>query len=145
MAFTKPTEQTQYILDLLTNQFVPDTFRTSFYGDQDLIPAFPSFIAESTDMDRELGGKGSTHRFSLILRTHLIIYHEKIQSSQITRKEDEALAEQIDDFMQTDMTLDGNIIFGYVERIRPGIVVKPGRVMLRATRLEYAGVSRQTF
>ena len=143
--FTKPTEQTQYILDKITTGMVPSTFKAGYYGDQELIPGFPAFCVESNDFDRELSGKASSHKFALILRTHIIIYHEKLQPSQVTLKQDEQLAEAVQDYLHTDLTLAGGVIFGYVERVRPGIIVKPGRIMLRATRLEFAGISQQYF
>lgn len=143
--FTKATQQTQYILDALVSQFVPSVFQRGYYGDQDMIPNFPAFIVESNDKDRVLGGQASSHTFRLALRTVIIIYHEKIQSTQLTKKEDEVLAEQIEDYFLTHPDLNQQVIFGYVERVRPGVVIRPGRVMLKATRLEYIGISKETF
>jgi hypothetical protein len=143
--FTHATEQTQYILDQLNATFVPTTFKRGYYGDQEMIPHFPAFIVESNDKDRVLGGQSSTHKFRLALRTVIIIYHEKIQASSLTKKEDEVLAEAVEDYFLAHPDLDQHVIFGYVERVRPGVVIRPGRVMLKATRLEYIGISQETF
>lgn len=145
--FTKSTEQTQYLLTALDLGLVQTShdFARAYYGDQRLIPHFPAICCESVDKDRDLGPHASSHKWSITLRTHIIIYHEKIQSSQLTKKEDELLAEIVEDYLHTDLTLGNNIIFGYVTRVRPGVAVAPDRVMLRATRLEYEGKSRQTF
>lgn len=143
--YTHPSEHTQYILDRLTTHFVPGTLKAGYYSDQRLIPHFPAFTVESDNFERSLGGQASSHRFALILRTMIIVYHEKIQPGGTTLKSTETLAESIADYLNADPTLGGNVIFGFVGRMDPGIVVAPDRTMLRATRMSFESFSRETF
>lgn len=111
-----------------------------YYGDQNLIPDFPSVVCESMPKDRILAESG--FKYHLTLRTGVIIYHGKIQASEITKLETETLAEDIEDLIMADNTLGGMIVHGYVSRIEPGLSIK-NEVMLRASRLTYEAESRK--
>lgn len=131
---------TQRLYDIIDSNKATLGVFAVYYGDQTLIPDFPSVVCESFAKDRVLVESG--FKYHLTLRTGIIVYHGKIQASEVTKKETEELAEVIEALVMEDNTLGGTIVHGYVSRIEPGVAIK-NEIMLRASRLTYEAESRK--
>lgn len=112
-----------------------------YYGDQTLIPVFPAVVLESYPKDRTIR---VTHKFDLTIRVGITIYHDKVQSTTVTKKEAEELAEAVEAVLQEDMTMGGLVLFGFVTRVEPGVAIRQ-REMIRASRLTWEGRSKVKF
>lgn len=130
---------TQKIVDILDGQKVALGIAAVYFGDRTLIPEFPSVVCESGVKERDLV---ATKQYGLILRTDVYIYHGKIQSDEANRKETEQFAEAVEAVLLQNATLDGLVIYGFVESMATGRIVKAS-AMIRATRLVFRAVSRK--
>lgn len=116
-----------------------------YYGDQELTPDFPAIIVESFTKDRSLTApRATTRQFQIDLSTNILILYGKVQSSEITKKDAEIIAERVEDVLHSNFTLDGLVVFGFVARVDPGFTRRQS-TMIRATRLIWAGRSKHTF
>jgi len=113
-----------------------------YYGQQRLMPDFPSVCVESLPKVRAWTGAG--HRFEVKLRVGLLVYCTKIQSSIITKKQSEEIAEAIEDVLHEDFTLDNLVLHGMVTRIDYG-VSRVEDVMIRSVRMQWEAMSREEF
>lgn len=112
-----------------------------YYGFQNLVPRYPSALVESFPKQRRII---TTQQFEVELRVGILIVHGKIQSTEITKKETEQVAELVESELHNDFQLGDTILFGYVTRIDPG-VARQETEMVRATRLLWEGTSREVF
>lgn len=135
---------TRRIVTLLDEQKEVLELKRVYYGDQDLIPEYPVACVESFPKDRALDVPGSTHKFSIVLRCGIWIYHGALQSSEVTKEEADIFTDRVEDMLHTDFRMNGLVIFGYVSRVDPGVVLRTG-AMVQATRLTWEGVSREIF
>lgn len=144
--FTKRTDvivrKQVEILDGLKEVFEPKLANV-YYGQQELMPEFPCIAIEGSTKLRSLP-TGATHFWRVDIGTTLYVYHEKVQSSTVTREETDALVEQIEDMLHGNLTMDGLVIFGYVTRSDPGTAVRRD-TMLRTTRMSWEGRSKERF
>lgn len=141
MAYSdKGSEITQKLVDIIDQSKALLGIHAVYFGDQNLIPDFPSVVCESFVKDRVLAESG--FHYHLTIQAGIIIYHGKIQASEITKKETEELAEDVESLVMQDNTLNGLIIHGFVSRIQPGVSIK-NEVMLRASRLTYEAESKR--
>jgi hypothetical protein len=142
----KPTIITQKIKDILIAELVPVDLKAVYYGEQTLIPSYPAVVVESYPMEREITG---THTFGVTLRTGIIVFHGKLQPPEVTKKECEELIELITETLHADHTLDGLVVFGYINRVDPGVAIRGGpegaSEMYRASRVTWEGLSRVVF
>lgn len=142
MALTKDaTVVSQNILDTLESNKVVLGLRGTYYGLQNLIPEYPAACVESGTKNRIMR---MARKHEIIIRTHIMVYHSEVQSSEVTKKEVEQFAEAIENKLHEDNTLDGLVIWGYVTSIDHG-VARRDDVMLRAARLTWEGLSREVF
>ena len=147
--FTKGTELTGRIITRLTE--AQDQLGLAggvYWGLETLVPTYPAVLVASDPKDRDLA-TGGTHRWQVILRCSIVIVHQEIQSSVLTRQETEEQAEMVEDFLHQDFYLkdvDGTprVIFGMVTRSEPG-QMRLASIMTQATRLRYEALSRQEF
>jgi hypothetical protein len=111
------------------------------YGDETLLPKYPAaLVSFSAPVQRELGPTGT---FSLTFAIQVLVYHARMTASHKTRtKEDMQLAAGVREKMHDDYRLGGNIIFGFVESERPGIVADNKGRMNIGTVLFWTGTSR---
>lgn len=114
-----------------------------YYGDQAMVPDFPSVGVQAAPLDR-VWDKASTHKFEIDLRVDFYLYLGRVQSSELTKKEVNELTRRIEDTAHLDYTMGGLVIFGFVERIEPGVQMKTD-VMVQTNRLSWYGLSRQMF
>lgn len=124
-------------IDAVKGTFTPP-IQDVWYGDQDRIPRTPALCVEPSDKARDLEGVPNMTRNEF--EVFLLIYHNKAQDNQDTRLEVDQIAEQVEDFLHTDLQLvvAGNplIIHGYVTRIESGMQYKQG-TLYRAARITY--------
>lgn len=139
---TSSVEVTSRILEILQDRAQDLGISQTYYGRQDIMPDFPSVCVESMPKNRAWNGAG--HRFEVVLRTGLLVYVGKIQSSTVTKKESEQLAESIENVLHEDFTLGGRVIHGMVTRVDYG-VSRIEDVMIRSVRLQWEAESREQF
>ena len=74
-----------------------------YYGDQDRIPATPSICIDPGDKTRSLAGAPNMtlNEFEI----YVIIYHNKIQEMQLTRKEADQLAYEVEFMLEPRRTV----------------------------------------
>ena len=118
-----------------------------YYGDQDRIPATPSICIDPGDKTRSLAGAPNMtlNEFEI----YVIIYHNKIQEMQLTRKEADQLAYEVEFMLHQDLQLKTNpsdvnsglLIHGFVNKVEPGYTTK-ANTTYRSTRLTYYGQNK---
>lgn len=138
-------EMCEAIVGLLENRREDIGLAAVYYGDQELIPEFPAVAVEPAPKSRSIR---STHEYEIRLRVTVFIHHEKIQSSQLTRKQTDALAEDVEVALHEDRSFGGMLINSFVVSSDPGVSLRRTageQVMLRTTRLSWEGLSKQRF
>jgi hypothetical protein len=144
------TADTSVIAQLIVDKIAAnkDNFRIPLtdcvYGDQDRIPTTPYACVEPSNKVRSLEGVPNMTRNEFEI--FVIIYHNGIQSNQVTRKETDMLAYDIEFLLHQDLQLhspDGtrNLIHGYVRQNESGYTVKAG-TLYRSARLTYFGLNK---
>lgn len=137
----RSTPIVQAHVDLMNANKVALGLQAVFYGDQKLIPSYPSVTVEGGPVSRELSGLGGKGRTTNIIQVYYMIYNAKLADIQATRKAADQLAESIMDTIHTDMTLGGRVIHGFVKAIEPGYVTR-GADLLFASRLTWEGKTK---
>ena len=144
----QPSVLTQYQVDLLKANAValgipniPTGGPSIFYGDQQLIPVTPTLCVESVERNRELMNTGNNAQVTFT--QYIYIYHGKVQDDQLNVKECNEFAEQVEQVLNADKQMGGNVIYGYVIQMTPGVLVRSPRTMMRATRLAWTGLSQR--
>jgi hypothetical protein len=125
------------------------TERTEFgfkyidYGDpDDIIPATPAVIITNNPTERQLHG---THTFNILLSLDLWVLHADGTVGAAQRRIDDIkLCNQIQDFLDEHMNLDGNIVQGWVSGQSPGILRRKGALFV-STRITWDGISQSRF
>ena len=115
-----------------------------WYSPQNLIPRYPCIIIEPRPRRRRFT---ATHRWELTFEVSILLYHGKVNSSEVNHRENELQAGLVENFLHADqsrLTLNGLVIFGFVINAEPGLVNR-GDVMVTATRLTWQGESREEF
>ncbi len=130
---------TQKVADLLEANADYLGLKGVWYGDQELLPDFPCAVVESFTKQRDYA---TIRQYDITFRVGILVYVGEIQSSQITKKQSEELAEAVEDLMHENRTLDGMVIHGYVSSMNPGVASRAGK-MVRAVRLIFTAKSRE--
>lgn len=140
---------TQYIVDMLSADpylggLLTNPLQDVWYGDEALIPRFPTVTVESSNLSSILGG--APYRTDNDIRVVLIVYASKVQPGEITRKEADQLAYAIRSKLHTDRTLGGLVIHGFVSSIEYGYAVRrttgSTATLIRAARLTWDGKNK---
>jgi hypothetical protein len=133
-------EVTQHMVNLL-EEATQLGFEDVFYGDQEMIPRTPAIAVEPIGMTREASGirtgGGTLNTFTI----HSYVYHCPIQSPQVTRRESDQLAEEVQRIYHADVTLGGLVVHGYCTNSESGVAVRGGE-MLRVHRITWMGISK---
>src|SRR5258706_13727237 len=107
-----------------------------WYGDQDRIRTTPTVCVEPSDKTREL--TGSPNMTENNFEVFILVYHNKLQDNQLTRKEVDQLAFEIEHLLHQDLQLATGgvprLIHGFVMRNESGYVWKNG-TLYRTARL----------
>jgi hypothetical protein len=129
----------EYVFNLIEANESSLGLAKTYYGDQEKVPVTPVAIVETGDKLRELNGV--PRRTKVTMTLYLMIYHSKVQDTQISRREVEALAEAVELLLHADRTLGGLVIHCMVTTIEPGYATRD-RTMLRASRLTFEATSQ---
>jgi hypothetical protein len=111
-----------------------------WYGDDDeLIPETPAVLIVPSTKDRELTNTGHTtlNSFHFVLT----VFHSRLTSSNVTRKECDALAEALEDHLHANKRLNGLLLHSHVQRSEYGVAAR-GTVLMKATRLTWIAQSQ---
>lgn len=143
MPYTKSIpEMVTKVIDVLEAQKVSLGVEDIYYGTQDLKPRYPCISVEGGTKRR---GVATTRQFEIRLGVTIVIYFGKVQSTQLTTKQTEELAEAIENILHDNKTMDGMVVFGYVTRTDPGVTSVGDDMMVKASRIMWEGVSREVF
>jgi hypothetical protein len=120
--------------------------RKIYYGRQGLIPEFPALEVETGPKIREIIG---FPQFRVVYTVLLTLFHMRMDMpAEWNQEESERLAEAIEEELHKDLHLNNGtkdlVIFGFVTRVEPVIIARE-EVKMRATRLEWAGQTREQF
>lgn len=114
-------------------------FRKIWYGDDQLIPETPAINIVPLTKRRTLNATGHTTENALEL--NIVIFHSRLDKPSVTRKECDVLAERLEAVLHENKRLDGNVIYGYVRELEPGVATR-NNVMMRATRLLWTSLTK---
>lgn len=111
-----------------------------FYGDQDMIRTTPTVCVEPSDKVRELAGVPNMTENTL--EVFILVYHNKVQDNQDTRKEVDQLAYEIEFLLHQDLQMQvvggPMLIHGFVMRNESGYAYK-GKTLYRTARITFRG------
>ena len=115
------------------------------YGDQDRLPSTPAVCVEPGDKDRTLEGvpNMTLNEFTIFV----MVYHNKVQDNQLTRRECDMLAYEIEAYLHEDLQLTlGDpaapaLIHGFVRSNESGYSFKNG-TLYRSARLTFYGKNK---
>src|SRR5512139_916007 len=110
-----------------------------FYGDQERIPRTPAVCVEPGEKNREL--QGAPNMTSNTFDIYVLIYHNKMQEIQLTRRECDVLAYEIEKRLHQNLQLGGIIIHGYCVSNESGYTYKQN-TLYRSARLTYRATSK---
>lgn len=115
-------------------------------GNEQLVPKFPALIIVPGPVVREIHG---THQFKVTFNEVMYIYHAELSISHKARTiEDLKLVAAVVDRLHEDMTLGGNVIYGWVDSEAPGMLHRQTEsftTSIVGTRITWQGEVRQSF
>lgn len=116
------------------------------YGDEEHLPNFPVAVVTPEPDIRAIKG---THQFERIFNLSVFVYHADLTvNHRIRTQQDMELATAVVRLLHANFTLDGNIVFGFVDGSSPGVVVRGGATtpqQIVSTRLTWTGQGREPF
>lgn len=127
-----------HIVDFLENK-TELGLQDVYYGDQTVIPRTPCLAVEGVEKVREL--KGIPFQTENTFQVSLLLYHAKVQSNEMTRKQCDAHAHEVEAALHEDVTFEGLVIWGFVRRIESGYATRGGNLMY-ASRLTWEGLTK---
>lgn len=130
---------TQFIHDLIQANMVALGIQAVFYGDQTKIAVTPTVCVESDHKTRTINGL--PRRTDNQLSAFVLVYHSKVQDTQITRKEADVLSEAIETLIHQDARMGGLVIHSLVTDIQSGFSDR-SQQMFRSARLTVQGLSQ---
>lgn len=135
------SELGQFLTDLIIKYKDSLSIADIFYGDQNMLPRTPSACVIVGDASTEL--VGAPRYVQTDFSVQVLVYHCKIQDSQITELECTQRAEGIRDLLNNAYTLGGRVLNGMVTKVEPGFIEKgASQSWYRTTRLTWEGYSR---
>src|SRR4051812_26422140 len=119
IAITRPEHLVEYLAQLFEDNLSPPFNYISKY-DEKLIPEYPCLQIQPGPSSKELHG---TNTFLMYLTAHLYIMHDTLSVSRRVRTlEDLQFATQVVDFLDSDISLGGRVIDGFVADEAPAVV-----------------------
>lgn len=109
------------------------------YGDQDKVGKVPLVCVEPSEKRRMLNG--APRRTEVALEVYILIYHGRIQDTQLNRQETDELAEAVEKRLHLDPTCGSLAVHSLVSNLSSGVANKGG-ALLRATRLTFTATSQ---
>lgn len=102
------------------------------YGDQERLETSPVVCVEPDTQRNELNG--IPRRVRTTLGLYFIIYHAKIQSPQVNRREADETTKTLVNYLHADPRMNDTVIHCMVTRVESGYVYKQN-TLVRATRI----------
>ena len=132
-----------YLYDLFDDNRATLGLRYIARHEEDLIPQYPAMLLQT---DRTITEQHATGQFLKNFHIDLWIFHADLAVGQAARsRKDIELATNVRRLLHAHYTLDGHIIFGFVDGEIPGItnrLVAGGIVTVVTTRLTWQGQNR---
>lgn len=141
---TRPEHLVEYFAELFEDQLSPPFNFISKY-DEKLIPDYPCLQIQPGPTSKEVKG---THTFLLYLTAHLYVMHDSLTvSRRVRNKEDLELATQVVEFLESDISLGGRVIDGFISDEAPAVVPphSPKTPAMVSTRLTWVGKTETRF
>lgn len=110
-----------------------------FFGDQDRIPRTPAVCIEPGEKNREL--QGAPNMTLNTFDVFVLIYHNKMQEIQLTRRECDQLAYEVELRLHQNLQLGGIISHGFCVSNESGYTYKQN-TLYRTARLTYRATSK---
>jgi hypothetical protein len=113
------------------------------YGDERVITKYPAVVVDSGPTEREIHG---THKFKNTFHIVFWVYHAGMNLTYQRRtQEDLLLVREITNLLHSDLTLGGNIVFGYIDSSIPGLFQRPKGSAVVGTRMTWEGYVLESF
>jgi len=143
MAHTsRSTVVAKAIQTLLDSRKVELDLDEVYYGDHNNIPVGKAVSITPGNKRRELAGvSGPGGRGMNNMEILLLVYYSLLEDEASARFAVDTIAENIEDVLHEDTTLNGIIIHGFVSEWIPGIIHKPGS-QFRVVQLNYQAKSK---
>jgi len=137
MPYYSTDEVVQHLTDFIEANKVTLGVAKVYYGEQSNIPAFPAVMVAGAPLGRELHG---TRTFKLTFTVFIYVIDAKLSNTKSQRiKTDLQTAKNITELVHTDLTLGGNITFGFITSDEAGVLAKGMGAAVVGTRLTYTG------
>lgn len=135
-----------HIVGLLDDNKAQLGLRYIAENDEALVPEFPAVLVQTDRTQRELH---ATQQYLVRFHLDLWVFHAELASGTAVRsRKDIELATVIRKLLHANRTLDGHIIFGFVDGEFPGRsyrVIDAMRTGILTTRLTWQGENRVPF
>lgn len=129
----------QNVKDLIDANALALGIKAVYYGDQNKIPVVPAVCVEPTMKSRQLAG--APRMAENRLEVYVLIYHARLQDVQVTRKECDEFAEDVERVLHADAQLSGTVIHSMVEALESGYAKRSG-TEFRSSRLTFAALTK---
>lgn len=132
-------EVAQALVDVIKASAGPLGLKDVWYGEEDLVPKTPAVSVVPDRKRRDIIETGYMARndFEVVIT----LFHSRLASPTLVRRETIQLAEQLEDVIHADRTLGGLLVHSYVTELTPGFV-RRGNVVMKATQLGWSGFTK---
>lgn len=132
-----------FLYDLLDDNKATLGLRYIAQHEEDLIPQYPSILLQT---DRTVTEQHATGQFLKNFHIDLWIFHADMSVGQAARsRKDIELATEVRKLLHANYTLNGHIIFGFVDGEFPGVTARAigsNVSTIVTTRLTWMGTNR---
>ena len=137
--YSTPEQVLDYLYNLLVANKVALGLGFVGYAEEKLITKYPAVQVSAEPLIRELH---ATHQFRVNFNMSLWVYHAKLTDSHKVRTKNDLLTvTAIRNLLHSNLTLGGNIIFGFVDSENPGVLASPKNDPVVGTRMTWTGNS----
>ncbi len=139
----RPEELVEHLSDIIEDEITDFKFVSKY--DENLIPDYPCVQIQPGDLSRDYHG---THTFMIFLRAFIYVMHDKFTQTKRVRTEEELLlVTKVVDFLNSDITLGGRVIDGFVESEVPAVLPPRtrGGDLVVSTRIGWIGKNEERF
>lgn len=135
--YATPEQVLDYLYNLLVANKVALELGFVGYAEEKLIPKYPAVQVSAEPLIREIHG---THQFRNTYNMSFWVYHAKLTDSHKVRTKNDLLTvTAIRALLHNNLTLGGNIIFGFVDSENPGVLASPKNDPVVGTRMTWTG------
>ena len=135
-----------YVVSLLDDNKASLGLRYIAQNDEELLPQYPAVLIQADNTERD---HHATRQFLVTFHLELWVFHNDLTVGKAVRsREDIELATAIRKLIHTKFTLDGHIVFGFVDGEFPGIsarVINDAVTTIVTTRMTWRGDNRVPF